>query len=246
MNTNTNKLCAMITGGSRGIGRAICQRLAADGYHVVINYKSNQAEAEKTLGTILDKGGSGEIRRFDVGNREETRAAVEQILTDLKQIDVLVNNAGITADQLLVLMAAEKWDAVINTTLNGFYNTTKPVVQNMLVRKKGCIISLASVAALTGNKGQSNYAAAKAGLIGASKSLAIEVARRGIRVNVVAPGLIATDMISGAPVDTLKTLIPMGRIGNPEEVAGVVSFLCSDDASYITGQIIGVNGGMAG
>jgi 3-oxoacyl-[acyl-carrier protein] reductase len=147
MNNNVNKLCALITGGSRGIGRAICQRLAADGYHVIINYKSNQSEAEKTLGTILEQGGTGEIRRFDVGDREGTRAAVEQIISDLKKIDVLINNAGITADQLMVLMTAEKWDTVINTTLNGFYNTTKPVLQNMLVRKTGCIISLASVAA---------------------------------------------------------------------------------------------------
>ncbi len=235
---------ALVTGGSRGIGRAIALRLAADGYYVIVNYNSNRQEAERTLKLMRENGGDGEIVQFDVRNQKEVQAAVDQILSIQDKIDVLINNAGITNDQLLVMMAAEKWNSVIDTTLKGFYNTTKPVIQNMLVKKAGIVISIASVAALTGNKGQSNYAAAKAGLIGASKSLALEVATRGIRVNVVAPGLIDTDMISNAPVDKLKATIPMGRIGQPEEVASVVSFLCSADASYMTGQVIGVNGGM--
>ena len=245
MTDTSQQKTALVTGASRGIGRAVALRLATDGYHVIINYNSNQKEAEKTLKYILDNDGSGEIFQFDVRDVKVVQTAIEGILKTRTSIDVLINNAGITDDQILVMMAAEKWNSVIDTTLNGFYNVTKPVVQGMLVKKAGVIISIASVAAITGNKGQSNYAAAKAGLIGASKSLALEVAKRGIRVNVVAPGLIDTEMITSAPVDSFKSIIPMGRIGQPEEVASVVSFLCSPDASYITGQVIGVNGGMA-
>ncbi|HAR99485.1 MAG TPA: 3-oxoacyl-ACP reductase, partial [Syntrophus sp. (in: bacteria)] len=156
----------------------------------------------------------------------------------------LVNNAGITADGLFLMMPRHDWDAVIKTTLGGFYNMTKPVLRKMLRKKRGAVVSMASVSALVGNRGQANYAAAKAGLIAASRALASEVARLGVRVNVVAPGLIATDMIKDAPVENIKEMIPMGRIGRPEEVAKVVRFLCSDDASYITGQVISVNGGM--
>ncbi len=157
---------------------------------------------------------------------------------------MLVNNAGISSDGLFVMMSEEEWDSVISTTLKGFYNISKPVIAKMVTRKKGAVVSISSVAGMIGNRGQANYSAAKAGLIGASRSVACEVARLGIRVNVVAPGLIETQMIKTAPVDIIKALIPMARIGRPEEVAKVVRFLCSDDASYITGQVIAVNGGM--
>ncbi len=236
---------ALVTGASRGIGRAIAVRLASEGYYVIANYHSHREEAENSLKQIRKNGGSGEICQFDVRDAEAVQKAIEKITKTRSSIDILINNAGITDDQILVMMAAEKWNSVIDTTLRGFYNTTKPVVQGMMVKKAGVIVSISSVAAITGNKGQSNYAAAKAGLIGASKSLAQEVAKRGIRVNVVAPGLIDTEMVASAPVDAFKSMIPMGRIGQPEEVASVVSFLCSEDASYITGQVIGVNGGMA-
>ena len=169
---------------------------------------------------------------------------MEDIVKRFPVIDALINNAGVTADNLFLMMPEAEWDSVIGTTLKGFYNMTKPVLKRMLRQKKGSIVSISSVAGLIGNKGQANYAAAKAGLIGASRSIASEVAKKGIRINVVAPGLIETDMIKDAPVEMITNIIPMGRIGKPEEVAAVVRFLCSDDASYITGQVISVNGGM--
>ena len=184
-----------------------------------------------------------EISCFDV-QTQQTADVIKDLTAKLSGFDVLVNNAGITADGLMAMMPDRDWHAVINTTLNGFYNVTKPVLKKMIRRRKGAIVSISSVAGLTGNKGQTNYSAAKAGLIGASKSLAQEMARIGIRVNVVAPGLIETDMIHDAPVEFMKEIIPMQRIGRPEEVAKAVRFLCSDDASYITGQVIAVNGGM--
>jgi 3-oxoacyl-[acyl-carrier protein] reductase len=182
--------------------------------------------------------------QFDVANFAESHRAVNDIVANLKSIDILVNNAGITADGLFIMMPRRDWDAVIATSLNGFYNMTKPVIEKMVRQKRGTIVSIASVAGIIGNRGQANYSAAKAGLIGASRAVATEVARLGIRVNVVAPGLIQTDMIKDAPVENIKNLIPMARIGQPQEVARVVRFLCSDDASYITGQVISVNGGM--
>ncbi len=169
---------------------------------------------------------------------------MDEIILQYKDIRVLVNNAGVTADGLFIMMSEEDWDRVIQTTLKGFYNVTKPVIKRMVRNHRGSVVSISSVAALIGNRGQANYAAAKSGLIAASRSLASEVARLGVRVNVVAPGLIDTEMIQGAPVDKIKEIIPMARIGKPEEVAKVVRFLCSDDASYITGQVISVNGGM--
>jgi len=235
---------AIVTGGSRGIGRAIAVDLAAHGYQMVITYKSNDEAAAETLRLIRDAGGNGEAVKFDVGNAAEAEGAMNDLLGRLERIDVLVNNAGVTADGLFLMMPRRDWTAVIDTTLHGFFNMTKPVLRMMLRRKSGSIVSLSSVSALVGNRGQANYAAAKAGLIAASRVLSSEVARLGIRVNVVAPGAVDTDMIRDAPVENIKQMIPMGRIGRPEEVAKVVRFLCSDDASYITGQVISVNGGM--
>jgi 3-oxoacyl-[acyl-carrier protein] reductase len=235
---------ALVTGGSRGIGRAIAVELSEAGYSVVITYKSNDPAAEETLEIIRSKGGKGEAVRFDVADSKEAAIQMDGIVSRYKDIRVLVNNAGVSKDGLFMLMPEEDWDTVIQTTLKGFYNVTKPVIKRMVRNHRGSVVSISSVSALIGNRGQANYAAAKSGLIAASRSLASEVARLGVRVNVVAPGLIDTEMIKGAPVDKIKEIIPMARIGRPEEVAKVVRFLCSDDASYITGQVISVNGGM--
>ncbi|MBN1663090.1 MAG: 3-oxoacyl-ACP reductase FabG [Deltaproteobacteria bacterium] len=235
---------AIVTGGSRGIGRAIAVELAGAGYGVLITYRSNEAAADETLDIIRGSGGKADKVCFDVADSKEAAPAMEQIVAQYKDIRVLVNNAGINADGLFMMMPETDWDSVIQTTLKGFYNVTKPVIRNMVRKHWGSVISISSASALMGNRGQANYAAAKSGLIGASRSLASEVARLGVRVNVVAPGLIETDMIAGAPVEKIKEVIPMARIGRPGEVATVVRFLCSDDASYITGQVISVNGGM--
>ena len=235
---------AIVTGGSRGIGRAIAVELASHGYEVVITYKTNDEAAAETLRLIREAGGSGEALKFDVGNADETEVKLGELLARRERIDVLVNNAGVTADGLFMMMPREDWNTVIHTTLGGFYNMTKPILRKMVRKKRGSIVSLSSVSALVGNRGQANYAAAKSGIIAASRVLAAEVARLGVRVNVVAPGLIETDMTSGLPLENIKQMIPMARIGRPEEVAKVVRFLCSDDASYITGQVISVNGGM--
>ncbi len=235
---------AIVTGGSRGIGRAIAVELAGCGYDVDITYKSNEAAAEETLRLIREAGGGGEALRFDVGDAAEAERLLTELLARRERIDALINNAGITADGLFLMMPRKDWDSVIDTSLGGFYNMTKPILRKMLRKKSGAIVSLASVSALIGNRGQANYAAAKAGLIAASRVLASEVARLGIRVNVVAPGPIETDMTKDFPLEHVKQMIPMGRIGRSEEVAKVVRFLCSDDASYVTGQVISVNGGM--
>jgi 3-oxoacyl-[acyl-carrier protein] reductase len=241
---NHTEKVAIVTGASKGIGRAVCIELSRCGYHVVVNYRSDEQGATETLDMMNHIGTGGKIMQFDVLNYDETLNAVNDVISEFKSIDVLVNNAGITADSLFILMPRRDWNAVIDTSLRGFYNMTKPVLENMVLQKRGSIISIASVAGLIGNRGQANYSAAKSGLIGASRSVASEVARLGIRVNVVAPGLIETEMIKGAPVENIKNLIPMARIGEPQEVARVVRFLCSEDASYITGQVISVNGGM--
>ena len=235
---------AIVTGASKGIGRAICVELAAWGCYVIVNYRSDKAGAYQSLEMIRQAGGDGEIMQFDVSDHETTQNSIEDICSRFEDIDILVNNAGIAADELFIMMSPDAWNAVINTSLNGFYNVTRPVLEKMIVRKKGAVVSISSAAGIMGNRGQANYSAAKAGLIGASRVVASEVARLGIRVNVVAPGLIDTEMIKGVPVANIKTLIPMARIGRPEEVAKVVKFLCSEDASYITGQVISVNGGM--
>jgi 3-oxoacyl-[acyl-carrier protein] reductase len=235
---------ALVTGGSRGIGRAIAVELSRAGYRVIITYKANDAAAEETLALIRSNGGQGEAVRFDVADTAEATAKMEEIISHHKDIHVLVNNAGVTADGLFMMMSEENWDMVIQTTLKGFFNVTKPVIQRMVRNHRGSVVSISSVSAVMGNRGQVNYAAAKSGLIAASRALSSEVARLGVRVNVVAPGLIDTDMIKDAPVERIKDIIPMARLGKAEEVAKVVRFLCSGDASYITGQVIFVNGGM--
>jgi 3-oxoacyl-[acyl-carrier protein] reductase len=235
---------ALVTGGSRGIGRAICVELALFGCHVIVNYKSNEQAALETVSIIEKNGGTAEISKFDVSVADETVNTIETLIKKHDCIDILVNNAGITSDGLFVMMQDKDWHSVIDTSLSGFFNCTKPVLKKMIRKRSGSVITISSVAGLMGNRGQANYAAAKAGLIGASKSLSSEISRLGIRVNVVAPGLIDTDMIGEAPVEQIKNIIPMARIGKPEEVAKVVRFLCSEDSSYITGQVISVNGGM--
>ena len=244
MNSSFTKTTALVTGASKGIGRAICIELAKAGHKVIVNYRSDDAGAAQTLAMIKKAGSEGRILRFDVADHNAAREAVEHIIQEDGGVDILVNNAGITADGLFLMMPRKDWDTVIDTSLNGFYNVTRPVLEKMIRKKRGAIVSIASISGLVGNRGQANYAAAKAGMIAASRSVAAEVARLGIRVNVVAPGLIDTEMIKDAPVANIKTLIPMGRIGTPEEIAKVVRFLCSDDASYVTGQVLSVNGGM--
>lgn len=238
------KKCALVTGASRGIGRAISLELAGAGYFIIMNYRANEAAALETLEAIRAAGGDGEMFRFDVRDSKECAASMEQILARYDNIEVLVNNAGVVADGLFIMMPEKDWDSVIDTSLKGFYNVTKPVVKKMLRKKRGSVVTVSSLSGLIGNRGQVNYSAAKAGLIAASRSLASEVARLGVRVNVVAPGLIDSEMIKDAPMDRIKQMIPMARIGRPEEVAKVVRFLCSEDASYVTGQVIGINGGM--
>ncbi len=239
-----SKKVAIVTGGGRGIGRAISMELALAGYYIIINYKSNAKTAADTLEIIRDGKNDGEMIQFDVSDSRESEKAIDDIASRYSNIEVLVNNAGITADGLFVFMPEEDWDSVISTTLKGFYNVTKPVLGKMVPNKKGAIVSISSVSALISNRGQANYSAAKAGLIGASRGVSSEVARLGIRVNVVAPGLIETEMLQDTHTGNIKQMIPMARIGQPEEVAKVVRFLCSKDASYITGQVISVNGGM--
>ena len=238
------KKVAIITGASRGIGRATAVELSAAGYFVIINYNSNEAAATETLKQVQAAGGDGEIIKFDVANHDQTKDAISSIVDRHKNIQVLVNNAGINADGLFLLMGEEEWSSVIDTTLKGFYNVTKPILREMIRRKCGSIVSVSSVSALMPNRGQTNYAAAKAGLNAASRALATEVARFNIRVNVVAPGPIETDMLANAPISEIKKVIPMARVGKPQEVSRVIRFLCSDDASYITGQVISINGGM--
>lgn len=237
---------ALITGGSRGIGRAIAERLARDGYTVVINYKSNQQSAISCQQAIESAGGKAELLQFDVTDGE----AIETALTAWdnahpgEHIRVLVNNAGIRRDGLLVFTGEQEWHDVIDTTTNGFYYTTHHVLTGMLRARQGRIVNITSVSGVSGLPGQVNYSAAKAALIGATKALSKEVAARKVTVNAVAPGFICTDMTADLDEQELKKTIPAGRFGKPEEVAALVSFLCSEEAAYITGQVISIAGGM--
>lgn len=235
---------ALVTGGSGGIGAAICRRLAADGHHVIVHANRSLDKAEAVVAAIRAAGGSAEAVAFDVTDRAATAAALETLLA-AGAIQILVNNAGIHADAVFPGMSGEQWDSVIAVSLNGFYNVTQPLTMPMIRTRWGRIITISSVAGLTGNRGQVNYSAAKGALHAASKSLALELASRGITVNAVAPGIIATDMIEGAfDAETIKQLVPMKRAGQPEEVADLVAFLASDSAAYISGQVISINGGM--
>lgn len=237
---------ALVTGGSRGIGRAVCLQLARMGYQVLINYVHHTAEAEKTLDLVREAGGDGDLLMFDVADRQQVSKALEVWEKEHpdQYIEVLVNNAGIRRDNILALMPEEDWSRVLDTTLGGFYNVTQAVLQGMLFHKNGRIINMASVTGLKGMPGQANYAAAKGGLIAATKSLALEVARKRVTVNAIAPGFIRTDMVEGLDEDALKKTIPLGRFGTPDEVAALVGFLVSSAAAYITGEVISVNGGL--
>lgn len=235
---------ALVTGASRGIGRAIAERLAADGFDIVINYRTQESEAQETAARVQRTGRQPYLRAFDVGAEECAEAAVESLVSELGLPDVLVNNAGVTHDGFFARMKRAQWSSVLDTNLSAFYSVTRPLVRKMLIRRSGRIISLTSISGQRGNPGQVNYAAAKAGIIGATKALALEVASRGITVNAVSPGYIATDMTAALDEEKIVSMIPMGRPGTAAEVAAVVSFLASDAASYVTGQVIGVNGGL--
>ncbi len=235
---------ALVTGASRGIGAAVAETLAAAGHPVVLNYRSNDEAAAAVKARIEAAGGTAELARFDVANAEETGRAIEQLLQG-EPIGILVNNAGVAADAPFPTLKRDAWERVTRTSLDGFYNVTQPLVMPMVRRRWGRIISLSSVAGLVGNRGQVNYSAAKAGLGGATKALAQELAKRNVTVNAVAPGLIETDMMAKAPVEQILPMIPMRRLGQAQEVADLVAFLASDKAAYITGQVIGINGGLA-
>lgn len=236
---------ALVTGGSGAIGAAVCRQLAADGYQVIVHANSNLEHARQVAAEIAASGGSSTAVSFDVTDAQVTKAALEQLLAD-GAIQVVVNNAGIHDDAVMPGMRPEQWTRVIDVSLNGFFNVTQPLLMPMIGKRWGRIINLSSLAAVMGNRGQVNYAAAKAGLHGATKSLALELASRGITVNAVAPGIIVSPMTaSGFPEETIKTMVPMKRAGRPEEVADLISFLASDRAAYISGQIISINGAMA-
>lgn len=237
---------ALVTGGSRGLGKAVCIKLAGMGYPVLINYKSNSEAAQETKRLIEEAGGQAELLPFDVSVQEEVEKAVDswQDANPDDYIAVLVNNAGIRRDNLMIFMQDDDWNSVLNTNLNSFFYLTRRLLKNMLSKRWGRIVNMASLSGIKGLPGQTNYSAAKAAMIGATKALAQEVAARKVTVNAVAPGFIATDMTKELPEDELKKMIPVGRFGRPEEVAAAVGFLVSEEAAYITGQVISVNGGL--
>lgn len=238
---------ALVSGGSRGIGKHICLELSKElNYNILINYNKNKEEAINTLNQIKDIGGKGEIIQFNVAINKEVEKALDKWHKKNKNaiIEVLINNAGITKDGLFIWMNREDWDNVINVSLNGFFNLTKYLIQNMLIKKYGRIINIVSLSGLKGNAGQTNYSAAKGAVITATKSLAQEIGRRNITVNAVAPGFIKTDMTSSLDENEIKKIIPLNRFGEPAEVAKLVSFLASKNSGYITGEVININGGL--
>ncbi len=238
-----NKKTALVTGASRGIGKACAIELAKAGYDVAISYAGNEEAANKTVAELKDLGVQAKAYKFDVSDKEACAKAVEEVLADFGKLDVLVNNAGITRDGLFMRMSAENWEAVINTNLNSAFYMTSPVIKTMMKQRYGCIINMSSIVGVMGNAGQANYSAAKAGLIGFTKSLAKELGSRNIRVNAIAPGFIQTDMTKDLDTEKIAEHIPMKRLGQPEDIAKAVRFL-AEDGLYITGQVIGVDGGL--
>ena len=240
------KKYALVTGASRGIGRAIALKLASQGFAVIINYASNVAAAQQTLDEIVATGGSAELLPFDVSDNKAVAEALQQWKAEHSEdyISVIVNNAGIRKDNLMMWMPQEDWHSVVSTSLDGLYNVTQPLLKDMLVKKWGRIVNIASLSGLRGMAGQVNYSAAKGGMIAATKALAQEVAKKKITVNAVAPGFIKSDMTADLPEAELKKMGPVGRFGEAEEVAELVAFLVSDAAAYITGEVISINGGL--
>ena len=235
---------ALVTGASRGIGKAIAKALSRTGRFVYLNYNSNREKAENTLEEIINHGGRAQLLQFNVSNKKESEKAIKQIIKQKGKIDILVNNAGIRDDMLMVWMKPENWQNVLDINLTGFFNVTRLTVKHMLPKRFGRIVNISSTSGQTGQAGQVNYSASKAGLIGATKALAREVAKRDITVNAVAPGFIETEMTDDLKVKEIAETIPAGRLGKPEEVAAAIIFLCSKEAGYITGQVIGINGGI--
>lgn len=239
------KKTILVTGSSRGIGKAIALYLAKQGFDLVLHCRSQTAQAEEVIAEIEQLGQSARLLQFDIANREQCAEQLTQDMDTHGAYYGVVCNAGITADNAFPSLTGEQWDSVIHTNLDGFYNVLQPVIMPMIRRRKaGRIVTLSSVSGLIGNRGQVNYSAAKAGIIGATKALALELAKRDITVNCVAPGLIDTEMLEDLPLDEIKKMIPARRVGNPKEVAAAVAFLMSEDAGYITRQVISVNGGL--